>query len=81
LSFIIHAHQAMIEVLKTDVEDSKRAVELLDQINARFPAYQVNFDLTDCDRILRIKAEDDTVEAVLVIEMLKKLGHKAERLE
>ena len=71
----------MIEVFKTDVEDSTSAVELLDHINANFPTYQVNFDLNDCDRILRIKNATGAVEAGRVLNLLTKLGHKAERLE
>lgn len=71
----------MIEVFKTDVEDLKSADELLNHINTHFPAYQVNFDLSDCDRILRIKNASGDVEAGRVVEMIIRLGHKAERLE
>lgn len=71
----------MIEVFKTDVEDSTSAVKLLDHINTHFPAYQVNFDLSDCDRILRIKNARGVIEAGRVIEIIARLGYKAERLE
>jgi hypothetical protein len=46
----------MVEVFKTTVSDSYYAKLLLLRIHARFPAYQANFDLSDCDRILRIKS-------------------------
>ena len=71
----------MIEVFKTDVKDLTSAVELLNHINTHLPAYQVNFDLSDCDRVLRIKKASGYVEAGGVVEVMIKLSHKAERWE
>lgn len=70
----------MIEVFKTDVEDPAKARELLSHINAQFPMYQSNFDLNDCDRILRIKNTNGGVEAARVIEIVRQSGHHAECL-
>ena len=48
----------MIEVFKTDVQHSTEAGRLLSLLQAHFPASRINFDLDDCDRILRLEGND-----------------------
>ncbi len=50
----------MIEVFKTNITSVKMARRLTREIHDHFVGYKVNFDLTDCDRIMRVvcKAED-----------------------
>ena len=45
----------MIEVFKTNIEDDFSASRILDLLNHRFPGCRINFDLQDCDKILRIE--------------------------
>lgn len=47
-----------IEVFRTNVETSEQALRLLELIHQNFPQYTANFDLDDCDRILRIKSSE-----------------------
>ena len=47
----------MVEIFKTDVERSEQAAKLLKVLANRFPLFKVNFDLEDCDRILRVKGK------------------------
>jgi hypothetical protein len=54
-------YNVMIEVFKTDVRDSAEANRLVLEIDTRFSGCAANFDLSDCDRILRIK-HPSTVE-------------------
>lgn len=51
-----------IEVFKTNVETHEQAARLVDLIHQQFPQYTANFDLSDCDRILRIKSVDSIRE-------------------
>lgn len=44
----------MIEVFKTNITCPERAKQLVDQIHQTFAAYTANFDLHDCDKILRV---------------------------
>jgi len=44
----------MIEVFKTNVKHADHAKILVDQIHTTFADYTANFDLEDCDRILRV---------------------------
>ena len=69
----------MIEVFKTDVNDPQDASKLIFEIDAKFSGCIANFDLTDCDRILRIK-HASTVQPAAFIELLGRYGYQAEVL-
>jgi hypothetical protein len=70
----------MIEVFKTNVENREQAGRLIDQIQNVFADYQVNFDLEDCDRILRVKNPSGSVLIAGMIGLLKDQGFNAEPL-
>jgi hypothetical protein len=69
----------MIEVFKTDVKDPSDANRLLFEIDSNFSGCVANFDLADCDRILRIKYPP-TIDPALFIELLGRFGYQAEVL-
>lgn len=46
----------MIEVFQTNVPGRKEASVLLDVLTRLFPGFKINFDLEDCDKILRVEA-------------------------
>ena len=70
----------MIEVFKTNVNSSHHANILLHEIHNRFSRYTANFDLTDCDNILRVKCSSGAVEPELLIDLLRQHGFHAEVL-
>lgn len=70
----------MIEVFKTDVQFGKQALLLLSQIHQCFPYYKANFDLEDCDKILRIENVHGPVDDMSIVALLKKFGFTAEVL-
>ena len=70
----------MVEVFKTDVQHHDHANMLVDQIHQVFAGYKANFDLDDCDRILRVKNANGSVHPPPVIELLKYHGFSAEVL-
>ena len=59
-----------IEVFKTNVSDAVIAQEVLAIIGENFAGYQANFDLNDCDNILRVVNVHGEIQALAVIEML-----------
>lgn len=67
----------MVEVFKTDVKDTRHARQLIHQIQQSFAGYSANFDLDDCDRILRIKSATGWVQATDVITILQNSGFTA----
>lgn len=70
----------MVEVFRTNVQHHDHANMLIDQIHQVFTDYKANFDLDDCDRILRIKSVNGLVHTSPVIELLKYYGFDAEVL-
>jgi len=54
----VYGENQMIEVFKTDIVNSFDAYRILRLLHTAFPGYNVNFDLEDCDRILRIAASE-----------------------
>jgi hypothetical protein len=67
----------MIEVFKTGVTDPTQADRLRGQIHRAFPRYRANFDLEDCDRILRVEHPGGEVRAAAIIHLLYDLGVQA----
>jgi hypothetical protein len=70
----------MVEVFKTNVNDSAQASMLIGQIHKKFSGYKANFDLEDCDKILRIKSVKSHIHSVQVINFLLGFGVHAEIL-
>lgn len=70
----------MVEVFKTNVQHSDHAKMLIDEIHAVFQNYTANFDLEDCDRILRVKSSRSFVDSFRVLELLKTYGFDGEVL-
>ena len=48
----------MVEIFKTNVQEIAVANYIVEQLLERFPMYTINFDLEDCDKILRIEGEN-----------------------
>lgn len=69
----------MVEVFKTNVQDASMAHNLLTMLSQHFPGSQINFDLEDCDNILRIEGTDFI--ATHVAELVRKEGFYCELLE
>jgi len=71
----------MIEVFKTNVRNYQHALMLTEQMTKIFAGYEVNFDLQDCDKILRVKCISRTIQTSSIIEFLRDHGFYAEVLE
>jgi hypothetical protein len=70
----------MIEVFKTNVMHHRHATLLVETVQQAFPNYQANFDLEDCDKILRVRCDHAVVKAAEVIRLLKGFGFDSEVL-
>ncbi len=68
----------IIEVFKTDVQDAGDSDELVQKLTACLPGSKVNFDLEDCDNVLRVEAENFTAERI--IRILNNCGYNCELL-
>ncbi|GAA3935617.1 hypothetical protein [Hymenobacter algoricola] len=70
----------MVEVFKTNVTAPGHAQRLLDRIHATFAEYRANFDLEDCDNILRVECASGFVLPSCLIRLLRDAGFHAEVL-
>ncbi|MES2276935.1 MAG: hypothetical protein V4592_12985 [Bacteroidota bacterium] len=68
----------MIEVFKTDVQQPGTANLLIAKLILLFPGSRVNFDLEDCDRVLRVEGENICCEKIA--RLLKISGYCCEVL-
>jgi hypothetical protein len=68
----------MVEVFKTNVHQHNHAIMLLSILLEQFPMFKINFDLEDCDRILRV--EGTNISAQKIIELLRSSGYQCEVL-
>lgn len=62
-------HSSIIEVYKTNVTSHKVALHIIAVLQGNFPTLKINFDLEDCDRILRI----ESCTGILNVERLQKI--------
>ncbi len=70
----------MIEVFKTNVKEDCHANLLVDQIHKIFEGHEANFDLEDCDKILRVKCRSGFIQPSKFIRLLNDFGFQAEVL-
>ena len=69
----------MIEVFKTNVQKVSQAKKLIDLLLQHFPNSKINFDLKDCDRVLRVEGVNFMVEKVMML--VKERGFVCKVLE
>ena len=59
--------QVMVEVFKTNVLSYSEALRILNKLEMEFPSFKMNFDLEDCDKILRIEGRSIVPERIISI--------------
>jgi hypothetical protein len=68
----------MIEVFKTNVQEVEQSQMIVQKILEHFPNSSINFDLEDCDKILRIHSL--AISNRKIIALLNALGFYCEAL-
>lgn len=68
-----------VEVFKTNVRHKRQARVLLGTLSRQFPLFRINFDLEDCDKILRI--EGDGIEQEKIASIVAENGYQCSLLE
>lgn len=69
----------MVEVFKTNVKCPDEAGRLLKKLAACFPMHRINFDLADCDNILRVEGDD--IRAGTIIHLVTESAYECTVLE
>ena len=68
----------LVEVFKTSVTSVHESECLLQCLLQHFPGAKANFDLSDCDHILRMEGVELDADAIIFV--LEKYGYTCERL-
>lgn len=68
-----------VEVFKTNVRQKRQARVLLNILAKQFPKFKINFDLEDCDKILRVEGSD--VCQGKIAELVIENGYYCDALE
>jgi hypothetical protein len=68
----------IVEVFKTNVTQVEPSEILIRQLLNHFPESRINFDLEDCDKILRVEAKAVIPEKI--VEVLNANGYSCEIL-
>ena len=69
----------MVEAFKTNVQKKTQSKMLLSILSEAFPSFKINFDLSDCDKVLRV--EGDNMEAFRIMILVKEFGFTCEILD
>lgn len=69
----------MVEIFKTNIEEEKLAKKLTSKLLRHFPQCKINFDLQDCDNILRI--EGNEIVAEKIIQVVNTNGYQCQPLD
>ncbi len=69
----------MVEAFKTNVQKKAQSKMLLSILSEAFPSFKINFDLSDCDKVLRV--EGDNMEALRIMILVKEYGFTCEILD
>jgi len=69
----------MVEVFKTNVQKKAQSKTMLCILYEAFPSFKINFDLSDCDKVLRV--EGDNIEALRIMILVKEYGFHCEILD
>jgi len=69
----------MVEVFKTNIQKKAQSKTLLCILSEAFPSFKINFDLSDCDKVLRV--EGDNMEVLRIMLLVKEYGFTCEILD
>ena len=69
----------MIEAFKTNVQKKAQSKMLLSILSETFPSFKINFDLSDCDKVLRVEGE--IMEPLRIMILVKEYGFECEILD
>ncbi|MEN2400015.1 hypothetical protein GKZ90_0009515 [Flavobacterium sp. MC2016-06] len=68
----------MVLVFKTNVNTVSKVKKIAPKLNKLFPKTKWNFDLEDCDNILRFETEHNIITEIVIL--MKLVGFECEAL-
>lgn len=71
----------IVKVFKTDVQDHLTARLIVLNLQQTFSHCRINFDLHDCDKILRIESQQGAIEEADIYLLVAGYGYHCEPLQ
>jgi hypothetical protein len=71
----------IVQVFKTDVPGRETARVITSLLKRDFSQCRINFDLDDCDRILRIESRQTSVDEMEILLLVGLCGYHCEPLQ
>ena len=68
-----------IEVFQTNVQEVSQAEKIIDLLLQHFPESKINFDLEDCDKVLRIEGYNFIIPKI--IKLVNETGFTCKVME
>jgi hypothetical protein len=68
----------MVEVFKTNIANIEEAERIRKLLPEHFPGCQINLDLEDCDKILRVKGK---ISTEVIIDLVNANSYHVELLK
>ena len=69
----------MVEIFKTSILQKQEAFAAIKTLSDYLPSLKINFDLSDCDKILRVEGQQFSAQQI--IDILRRQGHYCQVLE
>ncbi len=70
----------VVEVFKTNIKSPDTAQFIIEKLKELLPNAKINFDLEDCDCILRVETVCSEIDANEIIQCTRKLNFEIELL-
>ena len=71
----------IVQVFKTDVQDQKDARRIVLFLHQNYAHCKVNFDLDDCDKVLRIESQQEPVKEAAIQLVVAVYGYDCKPLQ
>lgn len=71
----------VVQIFKTDVQDQLAARHIVLFLQQTYSHCRINFDLDDCDRILRVENQQGKIEEAEIQLLIAKCGYYCEPLQ
>lgn len=71
----------MVEVYKTNITKQKKAKQIIEKLQQKFSDYKINFDLEDCDNILRVESTTGQIDHEVLVQIISNDGFYIEPLK
>lgn len=70
-----------VKIFKTNVQNDKDSAKIATALLTQYPLYKINFDLEDCDKILRVEADQCGIETDNIIMYMVGFGYRCQEIK